>query len=81
MEPLVYLLLGMLAFVAAASGDYFETRYVRAVQRNDSETAARCSVAMFAVGAFTLVAIIEAGSWIVAPEAAGLYVGTKLAMR
>lgn len=80
-------LLSMLVFVLAASSDWLETRYVRAVRawedgdRTARERAARSSVAMWIVGVIGLVTVVECGWWVLAPEGLGLYVGTKLAMR
>jgi len=73
--------LAVLMFTLAASSDYLETRYVQAVGRRDAGSAARCSVAMWLVGVAGFVAVIEVGWWLLVPEALGLYVGTRLAMR
>lgn len=82
----------LLAFALAASSDWLETKYVRAVRAweeatdmngktRSRETAARSSVAMWLVSVIALMTVIEIG-WFVLPfEAMGLYVGTKLAMR
>ncbi len=83
----------VLAFALAASSDWLETRYVRAVRAWEDapenapeksrarERAARSSVAMWLVGVVALVTVIEVGWWTILPEGAGLYVGTKIAMR
>jgi hypothetical protein len=77
----------VLAFALAASSDWLETRYVRAVRawedgdRTARERAARSSVAMWLVGVVALVTVLEVGWWTIVPEGAGLYFGTKLAMR
>jgi hypothetical protein len=77
----------LLAFALAASSDWLETKYVRAVRAwEDGDTsarerAARASVAMWLVGCVALVTVIEVGWWVVVPEGLGLYVGTKVAMR
>lgn len=81
MNALLLVALAVLAFVLALASDYLETRYVRAVHCGDAVRAARASVAMWAVGVVGLVAVINVGWWLLAPEAAGLYVGTMLAMR
>lgn len=78
---------GLLAFLLAFAGDFIETHYVRAVQRFDSgevrarEHAARLSVALWLVGVLGWVAVWKVGLWVLPWEAAGLYIGTKLAMR
>lgn len=78
----------VLAFALAASSDWLETKYVRAVRAWEDthaatarETAARSSVAMWLVSVIALVTVVEVGWWVLLPEGAGLYVGTKLAMR
>ncbi len=83
----------VLAFVLAASSDWLETRYVRAVHAWEAaprdapektgarERAARTSVAMWLVSVIALVTVVEVGWWVLLPEGVGLYVGTKLAMR
>lgn len=77
----------ILAFLLAASSDWLETRYVRAVRAWEDgdtsarETAARSSVLMWLVGVVALVTVVEVGWWVLVPEGFGLYVGTKLAMR
>lgn len=68
-------------FALAAAGDYVETRYVRAVAAGDPHRAALMSVLMWAIGAPALLALVELGPWVLAPEVAGLYVGTRLGMR
>ena len=77
----------VLAFLLAASSDWLETRYVRAVRawedgdQTARERAARSSVAMWLVGVVALVTVVEIGWWVLLPEGIGLYVGTKFAMR
>jgi len=78
----------VLAFVLAASSDWLETQYVRAVREWEEshaatarERAARSSVMMWLVGVVALVTVVEIGWWVLLPEGAGLYVGTKLALR
>lgn len=78
---LLAITLCVLAFALAASSDYLETVYVRAVGARDAERAARASVAMWLVGIVGLITVLEVGWWLLAPEALGLYVGTRLAMR
>ena len=90
---LTVILLSIAAFALAASSDWLETRYVRAVRAWEDaprdaqeravarERAARSSVAMWLVGCLALVTVVEVGWWVLIPEGLGLYVGTKLAMR
>lgn len=91
MHPIVIVLFALMAFVLAASSDWLETRYVRAVRAWEDATgaareaarerAARSSVAMWLVGVVALVTVVEVGWWVLLPEGVGLYAGTKLAMR
>ena len=87
MHVLLSVFFAVLAFALAASSDWLETRYVRAVsawERGDTgarETAARSSVAMWLVSVVALVTVVEVGWWVLAPEGLGLYFGTKMAMR
>lgn len=87
MSPTLIVAFSALAFVLAASSDWLETRYVRAVRAWEDgdtaarETAARSSVAMWVVSVVALVTVVEVGWWVLIPEGAGLYFGTKLAMR
>lgn len=85
---LFHVALGILAFTLAAASDWLETRYVQAVnratmagEREAEERAARCSVAMWLVGVVGLVAVVEYGWWLLLPEGAGLYFGTRLALQ
>lgn len=86
-NPVIVVLVCIAAFALAASSDWLETRYVRAVRAWEDgdvsarERAARSSVAMWIVGVIALVTVVELGWWVLVPEGAGLYVGTKLAMR
>lgn len=86
-NPIFIVLFSLMAFLLAASSDWLETRYVRAVrawEHGDTtarERAARSSVAMWLVSVIALVTVIEVGWWVLPSEALGLYVGTKYAMR
>ncbi len=92
MNPGLIVALSLMAFLLAASGDWLETMYVRAVRAWEDaedaavraaarERAARSSVAMWLVGVVALVTVVEIGWWVLLPEGFGLYAGTKLAMR
>lgn len=86
-NPIVVVLLSVLAFALAASSDWLETHYVRAVRAWEDgdetarERAARASVAMWVVGVVGLVTVFSVGWWVLVPEGVGLYFGTKWAMR
>ena len=78
---LIDTLVAVMVFALAAVSDFLETRYVQAVNARRAEQAARCSVAMWAVGVIGLVAVLQVGWWLLIPEGAGLYAGTIRAMR
>lgn len=80
-NPIINVAVAVLVFTLAAVSDFLETRYVQAVNARRAESAARCSVAMWAVGVIGLVAVLQVGWWLLIPEGAGLYVGTMRAMR
>ena len=87
-NPLTVLFFSGLAFALAASSDWLETRYVRAVRAWEDgggdparERAARSSVAMWLVGIVAWISVLEVGWWVVLPEGLGLYFGTKWAMK
>jgi hypothetical protein len=75
------IIVAVMVFLLAASSDFLETRYVQAVNARRAELAARCSVAMWAVGCIGLVAVLHVGWWLLLPEGAGLYIGTMRAMK
>ena len=81
MEIALFILTCLGACFAAGASDFLETRYVRAVKDGDAEKAARSSILMMLAGAFCLYALVDVSVWVLVPEAAGMYVGTKLAMR
>ncbi len=87
LNPLFVVFFSVLAFLLAASSDFLETRYVRAVRAWENgdtsarERAARSSVAMWMVSVVAFITIIEVGWWTLIPEGLGLYFGTKYAMR
>lgn len=87
MHALFIIAVIVLSFTLAASSDWLETRYVRAVRAwEDGEDAARnraanASVAMWLVGCMALVTVVEIGWWTLIPEGIGLRVGTLLALR
>lgn len=84
---LIVIAVALLAFALAASSDWLETRYVRAVRAwEDGDDAARtraanASVAMWLVGVVALVTVVELGWWVLIPEGIGLRVGTMIALR
>ncbi len=88
MSPIVIALFCLLTFSLAVASDFLETHYVRAVNRHvttgdsgSAEAAARLSVAMWSVSVLALVACVQISWWLLVPEGAGLYLGTRLALR
>ena len=75
------LLLGLLVFVAATCIDYAHARHVQSVMAQQASRAALWSV--FQWGAATVGFVIAARItlWVLPFEAAGLYLGTILAVR
>lgn len=69
-----------LVVAAAAAIDYAAVQHQRAVADRAAHRAARWSVAQFAAGACGLVAAVQVGWWLLAPEAVGYYLGTWLAV-
>lgn len=78
---LLYVLVAIATFATAAAGDYLEARFVKAAARDDSDAAVRLSIGMYLVSLVGLVCFVKVGMWVAAFEVAGLYVGTKFAMR
>ncbi len=88
MTNLAMVAFGVLAFVLAASSDFLETRYVRAVHAwenaktpRTSNRVAGLSVLMWGTSVVSLLTIVQVGLWILVPEGLGLVVGAKLALR
>lgn len=67
--------------LAAACIDYAAVRHQHAVSARAAHAAACWSVAQFAAAAIGLVAAVTSGWWLLAPEAAGYYAGTLVAVR
>lgn len=81
MSDAYLILVFVAAFFAAGACDFLETRYVRAVQAGLAERAALCSIAMMLVGSLCIYALVEVSPWVLLPESAGMYFGTRLAMK
>lgn len=77
---MLFILLALAVFLAAAALDYATARYVRAVQKRERHKAARWSVVMGALGLVGFLSVIEVSIWLVAPELMGLYAGTYFAL-
>lgn len=75
------LVLGPLVFCAMAMVDFAHTRYVQAVHDRDAELAARWSVVQWGSSIVGFVVAVKVSMWALPFEAAGLYYGTKWALR
>lgn len=74
-------LAAILVFVNAATSDFLEARYVQAVNDKNADRASAYSMLMWLVGVIGIAAFLKVGWWVLGPEAAGLCVGTRFAMR
>ena len=72
------LLLGLGVFLSATALDFAAARYNRAVRDDRLEIAARWTVVMCLLSTVGLLAVVDSSRWMVVPEAAGFYVGTRL---
>lgn len=74
-------LLAIAVFVSAMVIDYAEARYVMSVERGAAREAALWSVVMYSVGCLGFIAVLDVSLWLMIPEGAGFYCGTRLALR
>lgn len=85
--PISVVLFSLLAFALSFAATWFETQSIRAViaweggDRKARERAARSDLATWTMGVIALVTAVEVGWWVLVPEGAALYLGTKFAMR
>ncbi len=75
------LLVGVAIFVSAIGLDFADSSNTRAVAEGRPHAAARWSLLMYAFGTFGFFSVLEVSYWLAVPEAAGLYIGTLLAVR
>lgn len=76
-----FVLIGLLVFVTAAGIDYAHGRYLRAFASGHSLAAASWSVAQWTAGTIAFVVAVKVSMLLIPLEAAGLFVGTLLAVK
>ena len=74
-------LLAVAAFLAAAAGDYADSRNTLAVSQGRPHAAAAWSIVMYGLGLLGFYGVPEVSAWLAVPTVAGLYVGSWLAVR
>jgi hypothetical protein len=72
------LLITLGVFVSAAALDFASARYQLAFREDRPELAAWWSVVMCLLSAVALRAVVDVSWWMLVPECAGLWCGTKL---
>lgn len=73
--------LGLAVLVSSAAIDYAHARYVQALGAGRRHGAARWSVVQWAAASVGFVIAVKVSVWLLPFEAAGLYLGTLLAVR
>lgn len=63
-------------FLAALAYDFANTQFLRAAALARPTAAATWSVITYAIGLIGLLGVLRYSTWLVIPEAMGLYVGT-----
>lgn len=76
MIALAWFGLGCLVFVSAVAYDIAWAQYTRAAAGGKPLRAATWSTAIYAIGLVGLLGVLKLSIWLVAPEIAGLFVGT-----
>lgn len=77
---MIFALLSIAVFCASAALDYVEAFYVRSVGDLDGHRAGSMSVLMYVIGIVGFLAILDYSYWLMIPECAGLYFGSRLAV-
>lgn len=70
----------LLVLFAAATGDYVESYYVRAVADRQPGRAGAMSCAMYLVSLIGFVAVVRVSLWLVIPELVGVGLGSWFAV-
>jgi hypothetical protein len=73
-------LLALAVFLGAVAIDYADSRNMQAIARGDAHGAARWSVVMYLIGLVSFYAFLQVAWWLAFFEAAGLYVGSWVAV-
>ncbi len=77
----VFIVLGLAVFTSSVSIDFAGTRYVQAVRDDRRLRAATWSVLQWCAATVGFVVAVKVSLWLLPLEAAGLFVGTLLAVR
>lgn len=72
------LLVALGVFLSAIALDFASARYNLAFREDRPELAARWSVIMCLLSAVALYAFVDVSVWMIVPEVAGVYLGTRL---
>ena len=80
MTTSTFIAFACLVFVASCTIDFAHTRYVQAVTAGRRHQAAAWSVLQWMAASIGFVVAIRVTMWVLPLEAAGLYVGTLLAV-
>jgi hypothetical protein len=74
------LAIALAVFLAAATGDYLESFYVRRVADGNASSAARFAALMYGVSIIGFLAVVKVSLWLCIPEIVGVYIGTRIAV-
>ena len=74
-------LLGVLVFVSSAAIDYAHTRYAYARDAGRAVAASNWSVAQWLAATIGFIVAVKISVWLLPCEAAGLWLGSWLAIR
>lgn len=74
-------LIALAVFVAAIAFDYADAQNKIAIEQRNGHRAGCWSVAMYCIGVAGTLALVKVSVWLVLPECAGLYIGSRLAIR
>lgn len=74
-------LLAILVFCSAACIDFFNTRYIMAVQRRDAVRAGLWSVSQYGASLVGFLVVFKITLWMLPVEALGLFTGCVWSMR
>ena len=78
MTALTWFGVGCLVFLSAVVYDIAWAQYTRAAAGGRALRAAAWSTAVYVIGLVGFLGVIKLSAWLVAPEVAGLFVGTYI---
>lgn len=74
-------LLAAFVFVLGFALDYADTKHKLAVEARNGHAAGCWSVLMYLLGTLGTWSVLDVAGWLVVPAAAGLYFGSRVALR